>query len=83
MFDAVRRLNDDKSYWEKENLHFLTIINLIRDWNAMQPGGHWAIEDLEVPPVAIIKELYHNYRRPLVIPGMVLQTYDAFIQDVS
>jgi len=66
VYDAIRQLIDDKANWEKEDLHFFTINNLIRDWNARQ--GNWcSLEDVTVPPVAVIKQLYHKLRHPEVL----------------
>lgn len=76
VYDAIRQLINDKTYWEKEDLHFFTINNLIRDWNARQ--GNWcSLEDVTVPPVAVIKQLYHKLRHPEVL-GTLFHIYGDF-----
>ncbi|KAK5709213.1 hypothetical protein LTR17_019986 [Elasticomyces elasticus] len=66
VYDAVRGLIADQTYWAKEEAHFEVIFDMVRDYNGDLTGSA-DIDELACPPLAWFRNIWHTRQKSLQV----------------
>ncbi|KAK6364930.1 hypothetical protein LTR81_028065, partial [Elasticomyces elasticus] len=66
VYDAVRSLIADQTYWAKEEAHFEVMFDMVRDYNGDLTGSA-DIDELACPPLAWFRNIWHTRQKSLQV----------------